>query len=76
MRTVYEVAILAAGGALLTTAVALATSNDAQVAGSYATLAACQADGPHMESTHNDGTHTRWDCRQDPGGVWYLHLTN
>lgn len=68
--------ILAAGGALLTTAVALANTDEVQVEGSYATLAACQADGPHVEITHNDAAYTHWDCREGSDGLWYLYLNN
>ncbi len=72
----FAAGILAGGAALLTTAVALANANEVQVEGSYATLAACQADGPHVEITHNDGLYNHWDCRQGADGLWYLHLSS
>ena len=76
MKTMFAAGILAAGAALFSTAVAVANADEVQVEGSYATLAACQADGPHVEITHNDGAYTHWDCRQGDDGLWYLHLSN
>lgn len=67
MRTMVAAGILTAGAALLTTAVGMANADEVQVEGSYATLAACQADGPHVEITHNDGAYTHWDCRATTG---------
>ncbi|BDB40137.1 MULTISPECIES: hypothetical protein [Mycobacterium] len=76
MRTVVAAGILLAAGGLMTTAVGLANADEVQVEGSYATQAACQVDGPHVEITHNDGAYTHFDCRQGSDGLWYLYLTN
>ncbi|OBK23648.1 hypothetical protein A5634_05270 [Mycobacterium asiaticum] len=76
MRTLVAAGILAAGGALFTTAVALANAEGMQVEGSYATMTACQADGPHVRSTHHDGAYAQWSCQQGADGHWYLHLSD
>jgi len=60
----------------MTTAVGVAQADETQVEGAYSTLAACQADGPHVEITHNDALYTHWDCRQGGDGLWHLYLTN
>ncbi|OBI90937.1 hypothetical protein [Mycobacterium asiaticum] len=60
----------------MTTAVGVANADEVQVEGNYVTEAACQADGPHVEITHNDAAYTHWDCRQHADGLWYLYLTN
>ncbi|OBJ53392.1 hypothetical protein [Mycobacterium sp. 1423905.2] len=75
MRTVIAAGLLALGG-LLTAGVGVANADEVQVEGNYATLGACQADGPHVEITHNDGAYTHFDCRQHDDGLWYLYLTN
>lgn len=76
MRTLFAAGILTAGGVLLATAVGVANADEVQVEGSYATQAGCQADGPHVEITHNDGVYTHWDCREGSDGLWYLYLSN
>lgn len=76
MKTVFAAGILVAAGGLMSTAVGLANADEVQVEGSYSTEAACQADGPHVEITHNDGAYTHWDCRQGSDGLWNLYLSN
>lgn len=74
MRTIAAGA-LAVGG-LLTFAVGVAHADEVQVEGGYATLEACQADGPNVEITQNDANYAHWDCRQDGDGLWYVWLSS
>ena len=75
MKRVFGAGLLALSG-LLTTAVGVAHADEVQVDGGYATLTACQADGPHVEITTNDSKYSHWDCRQDGDGLWYVWLSN
>lgn len=72
--------VIAAGlltlGGLMTTAVGVANADEVQVEGSYSTLAACEADGPHVEITQDNHLYTHWDCRPHADGLFYLYLTN
>ncbi|MGF6882784.1 hypothetical protein ABIA39_001726 [Nocardia sp. GAS34] len=54
----------------------IASADEVQVEGNYSTLAACQADGPHVEVTRNNDKWTKWDCRQGDDGLFYLYLSN
>jgi hypothetical protein len=73
MKTMM-IAALATGGFLMaTTAVANA---DSQVDGSYATMAACQADGSGGEFTGPGADATSFYCNQGDDGLYYLFLTN
>jgi hypothetical protein len=75
MRQIIAAAALALGG-LATIAVGVAHADAVQVEGAYATLPACQADGPQVEIAHNDAAFTHWDCRLDDDGLWYVWLSN
>jgi hypothetical protein len=75
MRLVFAAGLLALG-ALMTTGVAVASADEVQVEGSYATEAACLIDGPHVEITHNDAAYSHFACRQGADGLWYLFLNN
>jgi hypothetical protein len=63
-------------GGFLTTALGVAHADTVQVEGGYATLAACQADGPNVEIAHHDQLYSQWDCRLDDDGLWYVWLSN
>ena len=75
MKRIIAAAALALGG-LLTIPVGVANADEVQVEGGYVTLTACQADGPHVEITHNDSKYTHWDCRLAGDGMWYVWLSN
>ena len=72
MKTMM-IAALAVGGFLLAP-VAVANA-DAQVEGSYATMAACEADGAGGQFT-DGGTYANFYCQQGDDGLFYLFLTN
>ena len=65
-----------AAGALLTLGLGVASADEVQVEGNYATLEACQADGPAVEIARNDADYTHWDCRQGDDGLFYLYMSN
>ncbi|HQE14912.1 MAG TPA: hypothetical protein PLD01_07535 [Mycobacterium sp.] len=72
-------AALMAGGVvagLLALGTGVASADVIQVEGSYSTLAACQADGPHVQIAENDGAYTQWACEQGDDGLYYLFLSN
>ena len=73
-RTIAAAALTACG--LLTLGVGVAHADEVQVEGNYATLEACQADGPQVEIAHDDASYTQWDCRQGDDGLFYLFLSN
>lgn len=66
---------LALGG-LLSAGAGIAAADTIQVEGNYATLAACQADGPNVQITENNGAYTTWNCQQGDDGLYYLFLSN
>lgn len=74
MRTIA--AGMLATGALLTLGLGVAHADEVQVEGNYATIEACQADGPQVEIARNDADYTNWDCRQGDDGLFYLYLSN
>jgi hypothetical protein len=74
MRTLA--AGMLAAGALLTLGLGVAQADEVQVEGNYATLEACQADGPNVELAQGDANYTHWDCRQGDDGLFYLYMSN
>lgn len=54
----------------------LASADSIQVEGNYSTLAACQADGPHVQITENDDAYRHWNCVQGDDGLYYLFLNS
>jgi hypothetical protein len=74
-KLIYAAGLLATAG-LMTTAVGAANADSVQVAGNYATLAACQADGPHVEVNTPGQAWTHFSCDQHADGLWYLSLFN
>ncbi|MCB0932048.1 MAG: hypothetical protein KDB71_09150 [Mycobacterium sp.] len=52
-----------------------ASADVTQVEGNYATLAACQADGPHVQITEDNGAYSHWSCEQGEDGLYYLYLS-
>ena len=74
MKAVMAAGALALGG-LMSLGVGVANADEVEVEGSYATLAACQADGPHVEIARNDGAYSQWDCREGADGLFHLFLS-
>ncbi len=54
----------------------VASAEEVQVEGNYATAAACNADGPHVQVDRDNNKWTHFDCRQGNDGLWYLYLSN
>jgi len=52
VRKMIAAGVVALGG-LMTTGVGVSNADVIQVEGSYATQAACMADGPHVEVDHS-----------------------
>lgn len=75
MKT-FAIAAAFAAGALMTAGLGTASADIIQVEGSYSTPEACQADGPHVQITENDGAYSKWQCNQGDDGLWYLFLGN
>lgn len=75
MKKVVAAATLAMGG-LMAVGVGVAAADSVQVEGNYSTLAACQADGPHVQITENDGAYSHWNCQQGDDGLYYLFLSS
>ena len=67
------IAALAAGGLIF--ASAAVANADAQVEGSYATMAGCQADGAGGQF-NDGGAYANFYCQQGDDGLFYLFLTN
>ena len=63
-------------GGLMCAGVGVAAADTIQVEGNYATIEACQADGPHVQITENDGAYSQWSCQQGEDGLYYLYLSN
>ena len=74
MKTLIAAAVAAAG--LMTAGQGVAVADAIQVEGNYATLAACQADGPNVQITENNGAYSHWSCSQGEDGMYYLYLSN
>ena len=74
MSRFAAVALAALGFSVLGSGVASADS--IQVEGNYSTLAACQADGPHVQITENNDSYAHWNCLQGDDGLYYLFLNN
>ena len=64
-----------AGVGLASLGMGTASADAVQVDGNYATLAACQADGPHVQITENNGGYAHWSCEQGEDGLYYLYLS-
>ncbi len=75
MKRMMAAAALTAGG-LLTLGLGVAHADEVQVEGNYATLEACQADGPQVEIAYDNDAYSLWDCRQGDDGLFYLYLSN
>lgn len=75
MKRTIAAAALAAGG-LLTLGLGVAQADEVQVEGNYATLEACQVDGPQIEIAQGDDNYSHWDCRQGDDGLWYVWLSS
>jgi hypothetical protein len=73
MKTI--IAAAAALGGLMSMGLGVANADTIQVEGNYATLEACQADGPAVEITQNDGAYSQWNCQQGDDGLYYLFLS-
>jgi hypothetical protein len=72
-------AALVAGGAvagLMALGTGVASADVIQVEGNYSTMAACEADGPHVQIAENDGAYSQWSCQQGDDGLYYLFLSN
>lgn len=74
--TKFAAAGLVALAGLMTIAVGVANADEVEVEGNYSSQAGCEADGPHVEITHNDHLYTHWDCRLGPDGFWHVWLSN
>lgn len=75
MRKFAAAGLMALAG-LMTIAVGVANADEVEVEGNYSSQAGCEADGPHVEITHNDHLYTHWDCRLGPDGFWHVWLSN
>ncbi len=75
MKRMIAAGALAAGG-LLTLGLGVAQADEVQVEGNYATIEACQADGPNVEINYDNDAYSHWDCRQGDDGLFYLYLSN
>ena len=74
MKTII-VAAVALGG-LMSAGLGVAAADTIQVEGNYATMEACQADGPHVQIAGNNAAYTHWSCQQGDDGLYYLYLSN
>lgn len=72
-NTVAAAALVLAG--LMSVGTGLANADTIQVEGNYATMEACQADGPHVQITENNGAYSQWSCEQGDDGLYYLFLS-
>lgn len=75
MKKIMAAAALTAGG-LLSAGAGIAAADTIQVEGNYSTMEACQADGPHVQITENNGAYTQWSCQEGDDGLYYLFLSN
>jgi hypothetical protein len=69
------IAALAMGGFLMASS-AVANADDVQVEGSYATLAACEADGSEGDSSALGADGANYYCNQGDDGLYYLFLSD
>lgn len=63
-------------GSLLLLGAGIAGADPVQVEGNYSTLAACQADGPHVQITQDNDAYSHWNCQQGDDGLYYLFLAD
>lgn len=75
MNTKIAAAALILGG-LLSVGAGVAAADTIQVEGNYATIEACQADGPNVQIAENNGAYSTWNCQQGDDGLYYLFLSN
>ena len=75
MRRVIAAGLLALDG-LVTTGVGVANADEVEVEGNYSSQAGREADGPHVEITHNDHLYTHYDYRFGPDGFWHVWVSN
>ncbi len=75
MRTLITASVMAFG-ALMALGTGVAAADEVQVDGNYATMAACQADGPAVQIEQDNDVYTSWQCREGDDGLYYLFLTN
>ncbi|MCW1958431.1 MAG: hypothetical protein KIH64_007770 [Mycobacterium sp.] len=75
MKKITIASALALGG-LMSAGAGTAAADAIQVDGNYATMAACQADGPQVQITEDNGAYTHWSCHQGEDGLYYLYLSN
>lgn len=75
MKKTMAAAALALGG-LISAGAGVATADTIQVEGNYATMEACQIDGPNVQITENNGAYSQWSCQQGDDGLYYLFLSN
>jgi hypothetical protein len=73
MKTMM-IAALAMGGFLM--ASSAVANADVQVEGSYATLAACEADGSEGDSSALGADGANYYCNQGDDGLYYLFLSD
>lgn len=74
IKSIVAVGLIALGAAV--TGAGIAAAEEVQVEGNYATLAACQADGPSVQVDKDNSKWTAYDCRQGGDGLYYLYLSN
>ena len=72
----YAYASAIAAGSLLFAGAGVAGADSVQVEGNYSTLAACQADGPHVQITTDNDAYAHWNCQQGDDGLYYLFLAD
>ncbi len=70
------VAAAAAAAGLMSLGLGVASADVVQVDGSYATMAACQADGPHVQIAEDNGAYSQWSCQEGDDGLYYLYLSD
>lgn len=74
MKKVLLTAAMTVGG-LLSMGLGVAHADTIQVEGNYATMEACQADGPAVQIAENNGAYSQWACEQGDDGLFYLFLS-
>lgn len=63
-------------GGLISAGAGIANADTIQVEGNYATMEACQIDGPQVQIAENNGAYTQWSCQEGEDGLYYLFLSN
>jgi hypothetical protein len=71
MKKIIAAVALAFVG-VFTTANAVAHADAVEVEGSYATVEACRADGPHVHLAVDDAKYPYWSCQQGDDGYWHV----